>query len=130
VESFRKGIPEGLVKGFVDLKKIRGKAIALDDDDHAAANASLAIGLLRTKTVKLGNVLPLRLIPMGAIIHCIALNPDGHGILVHSAGSFDQVIVHEDNGRYSHVRLQTRTVNRKPSLSTVRYGCQYGHNHT
>jgi len=112
VESFRKGIPEGLVEGFVNSKKIRGKAIALDDDDHAAANASLAISLLRAKTVKPGNVLPLHLIPMGTIIHCIVLNPDGRGILVHSAGSFDQVIVHEDNGRYSHVRLQSGEVRR------------------
>ena len=110
VESFRKGVPEGLVEGFVDSKKVRGKALAVDDDEPAAANASLAIGLLRGRTVKPGNVLPLRLIPTGTIIHCIALNPDGRGILVRSAGSFGQVIVHEDNGRYSQVRLQSGEV--------------------
>ena len=112
VESFRKGIPEGLVEGFVDSTKTRGKALAVDDDDRAAANASLAIGLLRAKTVKPGNVLPLRLIPTGTIIHSIALNPDGRGILVRSAGSFGQVIVQEDNGRYSQVRLQSGEVRR------------------
>ena len=111
VESFRKGIPEGLVEGFVDSKKIRGKAL-VGDDDRAAANASLAIGLLRAKTVKPGNVLPLRLIPTGTIIHSIALNPDGRAILVRSAGSFGQIIVHEDNGRYSQVRLQSGEVRR------------------
>ncbi len=110
VESFRKGIPEGLVEGFVDSKKTRGKALAVGGDEPAAANASLAIGLLRGRTVKPGNVLPLRLIPTGTIIHCIALNPDGRGILVRSAGSFGQVIVHEDNGRYSQVRLQSGEV--------------------
>jgi ribosomal protein L2 len=112
VESFRQGIPDGLVDGFVDSKKIRGKVLAVDDDDSAAANASLAIGLLRARTVKPGNVLPLRLIPTGTIIHSIALKPDGRGILVRSAGSFGQVIVHEDNGRYSHVRLQSGEVRR------------------
>ncbi len=62
VESFRQGIPDGLVDGFVDSKRIRGKALAMDDGDPAAANAnaSLAIGLLRARTVKPGNVLPLR----------------------------------------------------------------------
>ena len=112
VESFRQGIPDGLVEGFVDSKKIRGKVLAVDDDDSAAANASLAIGLLRARTVKPGNVLPIRLIPTGTIIHCIALKPDGRSILVRSAGSFGQVIVHEDNGRYSHVRLQSGEVRR------------------
>jgi ribosomal protein L2 len=112
VESFRQGIPTGLVDGFVDSKKIRGKVLAADDDDPAAANVSLAIGLLRARTVKPGNVLPLRLIPTGTIIHSIALNPDGRGILVRSAGSFGQVIIHEDNGRYSHIRLQSGEVRR------------------
>ena len=109
VESFRQGIPDGLVDGFVDSKRIRGKILATDGDP-AAANASLAIGLLRARTVKPGNVLPLRLIPTGTIIHNIALNPDGRSILVRSAGSFGQVIVHEDNGRYSQVRLQSGEV--------------------
>jgi len=112
VESFRKGIPDGLVEGFVDSSKIRGKAFVADDVDSATANASLAIGLLRARTVKPGNVLPLRLIPTGTIIHSIALNPDGRAILVRSAGSFGQVIVHEDNGRYSQVRLQSGEVRR------------------
>jgi len=112
VESFRQGIPDGLVEGFVDSRRIREKSLGADDNDSATANASLAIGLLRARTVKPGNVLPLRLIPTGTIIHCIALNPDGRAILVRSAGSFGQVIVHEDNGRYSQVRLQSGEVRR------------------
>lgn len=109
VESFRQGIPDGLVEGFVDSKKIRGKAL-VDENDSVSANASLALGLLRARTIKPGNVLPLRLIPTGTIIHSIALNPEGRGILVRSAGSFGQVIVHEDNGRYTQVRLQSGEV--------------------
>ncbi len=121
VESFRQGIPDGLVDGFVDSKKIRGKAVVVGGDDSAAANASLAVGLLRARTVKPGNVLPLRLIPTGTIIHCIALKPDGRGILVRSAGAFGQVIIHEDNGRYSHVRLQSGEVRRvlQDSVATI-----------
>src|SRR6266404_485827 len=121
VESFRQGIPDGLVEGFVDSKKIRGKALATDDDDYVSANASLALGLLRARTIKPGNVLPLRLIPTGTIIHCIALNPEGRGILVRSAGSFGQVIVHEDSGRYTQVRLQSGEVRRvlQDSVATI-----------
>lgn len=112
VESFRKGIPDGLVEGFVDSKKIRGKGMAADDSDLVSVTSSLAIGLLRARTVMPGNVLPLRLIPAGTIIHSISLKPEGRGILVRSAGSFGQVVVHEDSGKYTHVHLQSGEVRR------------------
>ncbi len=37
-------------------------------------------------TLKLGNVLPLRLIPPGTIIHNITLSPQSPAIFVRSAG--------------------------------------------
>ncbi|KAF8174965.1 translation protein SH3-like domain-containing protein [Pholiota molesta] len=75
-----------------------------------ASNQSLALGLLRSLTLKPGNVLPLHLIPPGTVINTISLVPDGPGILVRSAGTFGQVIAHEDGGRYSQVRLQSGEV--------------------
>ncbi|PFH47344.1 hypothetical protein AMATHDRAFT_67885 [Amanita thiersii Skay4041] len=74
------------------------------------SSQSLALGLLRTLTLKPGNVLPLKLVPPGTMIHNIALKPFGPGKLVRSAGTFAQVTVHEEKGRYVHVRLQSGEV--------------------
>ncbi|RDX42940.1 mitochondrial ribosomal protein subunit L2 [Polyporus arcularius HHB13444] len=118
VESFRQGIPDGLVPGFSDSKEVRGMTSTLTDkadgsgasQSQTASTVSLALGVLRSITIKPGNVVPLRLIPPGTIIHNIALNPQGRAVLVRSAGTFGQVVVHEDSGRYSHVRLQSGEV--------------------
>ncbi|RDB19344.1 54S ribosomal protein rml2, mitochondrial [Hypsizygus marmoreus] len=118
VQSFRQGIPDGFVPGF-DVSTTDKEQKAVGDAEngeqaHAAAGESsaqsLALGILRTMTLKPGNVLPLKLIPPGTVIHNIALKPNGPGILVRSAGSFGQVIAHEDAGRYSQVRLQSGEV--------------------
>ncbi|KZT01169.1 mitochondrial ribosomal protein subunit L2, partial [Laetiporus sulphureus 93-53] len=109
VQSFRQGIPDGLVPGFIDSEKIRGRAVQQADDDQTTS-ASLSLGLLRAVTIKPGNVLPLRLIPTGTIIHNVSLNPQRRAILVRSAGTFGQVIAHEESGKYSHVRLQSGEV--------------------
>ncbi|PCH34421.1 mitochondrial ribosomal protein subunit L2 [Wolfiporia cocos MD-104 SS10] len=115
VQSFRRGIPDGLVPGYVDSENIRGKSVDVTGEDgstQTTSTASLALGVLRAMTIKPGNVLPLRLIPTGTIIHSIALNPQGRAILVRSAGTFGQVVAHEDNGRYTQVRLQSGEVRR------------------
>ncbi|KAI0803252.1 ribosomal protein L2 [Irpex lacteus] len=109
VESFRQGIPEGRVPGFVDSKALRGKALETGDT-QVADGASLSLGVLRTETLKIGNVLPLRLIPTGTIIHNLNLKPDGRCMLVRSAGTFATLIAHEPDGKYSHVRLQSGEV--------------------
>jgi len=111
VESFRQGIPDGLVPGYVDSKNVRGNFLETSDEgSQTTSTASLAIGLLRSLTIKPGNVLPLRLIPTGTVIHNIALHPDGRAILVRSAGTFGQVIAHEESGKYTQVRLQSGEV--------------------
>ncbi|KAF7436112.1 hypothetical protein PC9H_002938 [Pleurotus ostreatus] len=116
VQSFRQGIPEGFVPGFDEMQKeeMERKLIETDEGEEGEqvdnSAQSLAIGILRTMTLKPGNVLPLRLIPPGTVIHNISLSPQGPGLLVRSAGSFGQVITHEDSGRYTHVRLQSGEV--------------------
>jgi ribosomal protein L2 len=114
VQSFRQGIPDGFVPASKDVSKeerLQGSQEEGDGIDSVESSAqSLAIGILRTMTLKPGNVLPLRLIPPGTVIHNVALSPKGPGILVRSAGSFGQVIAHEDSGRYTQVRLQSGEV--------------------
>lgn len=104
VQSFRQGIPRGFIPGFDDAFK-EGKG-----DSSGSSSQTLALGLLRTLTLKPGNVLPLRLIPPGTIIHNISLKMDGPGILVRSAGSYGQIIAHEEGGRYVQVQLQSGEV--------------------
>lgn len=112
VESFRQGIPEGLVPGFVDSKNVRGRSLEQPEgaEVQPTSTMSLAQGILRSLTIKPGNVLPLRLIPTGTVIHNISLDPQGRAILVRSAGTFAQVVAHEDSGRYTQVRLQSGEV--------------------
>lgn len=108
VESFRQGIPDGYVPGFTDSKELRGKALeAGAGEGSASSSTSLALGVLRNLTLKIGNVLPLRLMPTGTMIHNIALDPEGRAILVRSAGTSAQVVIHEEGGKYTHVRLQS-----------------------
>jgi ribosomal protein L2 len=124
IQSFRNGIPNGMVPGFVDSKDIRGNSVdvlnaskEVDPADEAAmsrrmqqSSAALAIGVLRAMTVKPGNLLPMRLIPTGTIVHNVTLQPGGPARLVRSAGTFAQVVSHEDGGKYTHVRLQSGEV--------------------
>ncbi|KAI0694446.1 mitochondrial ribosomal protein subunit L2 [Cytidiella melzeri] len=109
VESFRQGIPAGRIPGFVDSKSLRGKALETGDT-QLTGGATLSLGVLRTETLKVGNVLPLRLIPTGTIVHSLNLKPDGRSMLVRSAGTFATLLAHEDDGKYSHVRLQSGEV--------------------
>jgi ribosomal protein L2 len=114
VQSFRQGIPDGFVPGFdvsteqTTAPQKPGESEAPEDTGSSAQ--SLALGILRTMTLKPGNVLPLKLIPPGTVVHNVALKPEGAGILVRSAGAFGQVIAHEPSGRYTQVRLQSGEV--------------------
>jgi ribosomal protein L2 len=113
VQSFRRGIPDGFIPGFTDEKSSSKAASPASGTTttNTSTTDSLAVGLLRAMTIKPGNVLPLRLIPPGTVIHNIALKPDGPGILVRSAGSFGQVVAMDDKGgRYAQVRLQSGEV--------------------
>ncbi|KDR85903.1 hypothetical protein GALMADRAFT_132531 [Galerina marginata CBS 339.88] len=128
VQSFRQGIPaDFLAKHGVNLittEKPKPRAAVeqlttqqQQEEAEAEAEAvsqrstqSLALGLLRSMTLKPGNVLPLHLIPPGTVINTIALSPTGPGILVRSAGSFGQVVAVEDGAKYVQVRLQSGEV--------------------
>ncbi|CAE6482479.1 unnamed protein product, partial [Rhizoctonia solani] len=120
VESFRSGIPDGLIEGFTDSPAPTKRSLKLlvnsspaapqtalasvpDAQDLASAVAStnLSLGVLRARTLKPGNVLPLRLIPAGTLIHAISLSPVGRASLVRSAGTFGQVVAHDEKGLWT-----------------------------
>jgi hypothetical protein len=84
VQSFRRGIPDGLVDGWTN-KPQNGEEVS-----------PRALGLLRTATLKPGNVLPLYLIPPGQIIHNISFTADGKAKAARSAGCSAQVVAHHN----------------------------------
>jgi len=69
--------------------------------------------------VKLGNALPLKLIPSGTLIHNIGLRKEAGGQLVRSAGTAAQLMAKE--GEYALVRLPSSEVRRIRSdcLATI-----------
>ena len=116
VQSFRTGIPADIAPEFTQLQEQRAAEerndlTDKDADTAAAASAStdmtLALGLLRSITVKPGNVLPLKFIPAGTLIHNITLKPEGRALLVRSAGTFGTVVARSEGDRYVQVRLQS-----------------------
>ncbi|KAI5121850.1 hypothetical protein M0805_003283 [Coniferiporia weirii] len=112
VQSFRMGVPAGIVPGFDGNLNV---AMGLDENgvpSNQTSTQSLTIGLLRAATVQSGNVLPLKLIPPGTPIHCISLFPERKMGLVRSAGTSAMVITHEEDGRYTQVKLQSGEVRR------------------
>ena len=72
VESFMKGLPPQL------LESLGGNA-----DDA---------GMVAAKTAWRGNCLPLRMIPTGTLVYCIALRKGGKAQLCRGAGTFGMVI--------------------------------------
>ncbi|KAK4058535.1 mitochondrial 54S ribosomal protein rml2 [Microbotryomycetes sp. JL221] len=82
--------------------KARLSSSALDNID---------LGTLRSVAIKPGNCLPLRLIPVGTIIHAITLSPEGPAILARSAGSSARIIsATSASGKHAQVRLSSGEV--------------------
>lgn len=86
VQSFRNGVPDGFVEGWTNDEA--------DNDIHSTAVR--ALGVVRTTTVKPGNVLPLYLIPPGTIVHNLSTTADGRMALCRAAGTFATVVAHHD----------------------------------
>lgn len=100
VTSYRTGIPDGLVEGYVDDPK-RQNVGDSEMGNEESSESALSLGILRSVTIKLGNVLPLRLIPPGTIIHNLTLDPNGKARLVRSAGTFATMMQQEEKGEYA-----------------------------
>lgn len=93
VTSYRAGIPTGLVDGWSE-KQPDTDPSSPQSVNPPESGTSRALGLLRTMTLKPGNVLPLYLIPAGTNIHNISMKPQGRMQLCRSAGSYGQIVAH------------------------------------
>lgn len=132
VRSFRLGVPEDIVPGYREMMEGHsGSQLDSTTSDSATlpprnitspSTATLALGLLRAATLTPGNVLPLHLIPTGTQIHNVALDPNGPGILVRSAGAEAYVVGHEENGKYTQVKLQSGEIRKVLSICPATIG--------
>jgi large subunit ribosomal protein L2 len=59
-------------------------------------------------SLKPGNVLPLKEIPVGVNIHCIEIRPNNGAKMVRSAGTFATILAKE--GKYAHIKLPSGEV--------------------
>ncbi|CDO51848.1 hypothetical protein DV451_003040 [Geotrichum candidum] len=86
VESFRSGIPQDLIDTM---------------------GGTLDTAMLSSHTAQRGNCLPLRLIPLGTIVHNIGITATGPGKLCRSAGTYGRLFeLHPETNR-AVIRLQS-----------------------
>ena len=69
--------------------------LAAGDEIQAGINAP----------IKVGNALPMRIIPVGSTVHNVELKPGKGGQIARSAGSYVQIIARE--GNYVTLRLRS-----------------------
>ncbi len=69
--------------------------------------------------VRVGNAMPLEIVPLGTLVHNIELIPGGGGQMVRAAGSSAQILARE--GNYATLRLPSGEVRlvRKECMATV-----------
>lgn len=90
VELFRPGLP----KDFMD-EMARTNSGEVDE------------ALLNSRIMQRGNCLPLKMLPVGSIIHNIGLRPGGRGQLVRAAGTFGRLLLKAPNQHRVVVRLSS-----------------------
>lgn len=90
VESFRAGLPADFIK-------------QMDETN----NGEIDDALLTSRIMQRGNCLPLRMIPVGSIIHGIGLSPGGRAQLVRSAGTFARLLTKHVDEKKVVVKLSS-----------------------
>ncbi|KAI8075126.1 translation protein SH3-like domain-containing protein [Gongronella butleri] len=70
-------------------------------------------GITRTFAIDVGNCMPLKMIPVGTIVHNIGLKRNGPAVMARSAGTYAQLIQTAQEG-YAQVRLSSGEVRLVP----------------
>ncbi|GAA6034361.1 hypothetical protein JCM8097_002688 [Rhodosporidiobolus ruineniae] len=126
VQSFRSGVPESFllrsesseasseVNPADELDPSTPQSVLPPGSSSTTTPASLAqidISALRSLALKPGNCLPLRLIPVGTVVHALTLSPAGPAVLARSAGGSARLIsASSPGGKHAQVRLQSGEV--------------------
>lgn len=80
--------PEGLNVGDT----VESYRSGVKEEENLSGSSSLNLGIFRTKAIRPGNVLPLKLIPIGTTVHCLSLLPRTRAQLIRSAGGYGQLV--------------------------------------
>lgn len=80
-----------------------------------------------TASIKPGNALPLRNIPVGTIIHAVELKPGKGAQLARSAGAYVQLIARE--GDYATIRLRSGELRKVPIACKATVGAVGNNDH-
>lgn len=72
--------------------------------------------------IKIGNTLPLRLIPEGTLVHNVELYPGHGGQLARSAGTSVQILGWDDSGKYIICKLASSEVRKMPKDAKATIG--------
>lgn len=100
VESYLSGIPETLISEM---------------------GGDIDPGMLAARTVQRGNCLPIRMIPVGTVVHAISTRKNGPAKFARSAGTYAQIITAPKNG-YAVVKMQSGELRRIPADAAATIG--------
>ncbi|GAA6062377.1 hypothetical protein JCM10212_003186 [Sporobolomyces blumeae] len=88
------------------------------------------LAALRQAAIKPGNCLPLRLIPVGTLIHAISLSPVGPAVLCRSAGTSARIIsASSPSGKHAQVRMSSGEVRYVPLDAVASVGVVSNQDH-
>ncbi|GAA5911156.1 hypothetical protein JCM6882_006591 [Rhodosporidiobolus microsporus] len=124
VQSFRSGVPESfLIKADTpfpsdELDPSSPQSVLPPSTSTPSSSSStrfslsqIDISALRSLALRPGNCLPLRLIPVGTVVHALTLSPDGPAVLERSAGANARIIsASSPGGKHAQVRLSSGEV--------------------
>lgn len=79
--------------------------------------------------IKIGNSLPISLIPEGTFIHNIELTPGKGGQMIRSAGSSAQILGKDEKGKYMLVKLSSGEVRKIPNNCMATIGVVSNEDH-
>lgn len=79
--------------------------------------------------IKIGNSLPISLIPEGTFIHNIELTPGKGGQMIRSAGSSAQILGKDETGKYMLVKLSSGEVRKIPNNCMATIGVVSNEDH-
>lgn len=100
VESFLAGVPETLIREM---------------------GGEIDPGMLAAKTIRRGNCLPIRMIPVGTIVHAVSTLKHGPAKFARSAGAYMQVVAPAKNN-YAVLKMQSGELRRIPAEASATIG--------
>ncbi|RKP11074.1 translation protein SH3-like domain-containing protein [Thamnocephalis sphaerospora] len=92
------------------------------------ASETADIGVMQAISIRPGNCMPLSMVPVGTLVHCIGLHKGGPAQLARAAGTYAQVLQTGLRG-YAQLKLSSGEVRRIPVEACATIGTTSNPNH-